>query len=57
MDVKAKRRQAKIYFEAANKTLESFRSKVISCKNEKDVNGWKVFQMVVAGALVGAVGK
>jgi len=56
MDVKAKRRQAKIYFEAANKTLESLRSKVISCKNEKGVNGWKVFQMVVAGALVGAVG-
>ena len=57
MDVKAKWGQAKIYFEAANKTLKSLRSKADSYKNEKGVSGWKVFQAVAAGALVGALGK
>lgn len=56
MDVKAKWRQAKIYFEAANKTLKSLRSKVDSYKNEKGVSGWNVFKTVAAGAMVGAVG-
>ncbi|KAK2574386.1 hypothetical protein P5673_000545 [Acropora cervicornis] len=57
MDVEAKLRQAEIYVEAADKTLTSLRSKAKSYKNEKGVSGWKVFQTVVAGALVGAAGK
>ena len=57
MDVEAKSRQAKNYFEVAEKTLESFYSDVKSYRREQGVSGWNVFRWGAAGAGLGALGK
>ena len=65
MDVDAKSRQAKIYSEVADKTLESLRSDVESYQNsdvksykrKQGVSGWTVFRWGAAGAGLGALGK
>ena len=56
-DVKTKWRQAKIYSEAAYKTLKSFNSDVESYQRKQGVSGWTVFQWGAAGAGFGALGK
>ena len=54
MNVDAKSQQAKIYFEAADKTLKSLYSEIDSYLS---ANGWNVFRWGVAGAGLGALGK
>ena len=56
-DVKAKSQQAKIYFEAADETLESLISDIETYRREQGVSKWNVFLTAAAGAGVGALGK
>ena len=54
MDVDAKSKQAKIYFEAADETLKSLYSDIASYLSP---SGWNVFGWGAAGAGLGALGK